>query len=212
MLEIQNISVKYEENYILNNLSISVNSSSVLGILGKNGAGKTTLFNTLFGELKYSGKISWENKAITKNDIAYLETTNYFYPYIKGKEYLNYFSIKNSSEINYYNSLFNLPLDKYVSTYSTGMKKKLALIGILLLNKPIVILDEPFNGLDFEGVHVLYDIIKHLKSKKKLVFISSHIIETLFKTCDNIAIIQEGKIDKIIKKEDYNSDTISLNL
>lgn len=70
-------------------------------------------------------------------------------------------------DFNHYYSLFNLPLDEYVDTYSTGMKKKLALIGVLLLDKPIIILDEPFNGLDFEGVHILYKIIRTLKSKKR---------------------------------------------
>ena len=92
MLEIRNINVKYSENYILKNLSTSVDkmSNNVLGVLGKNGAGKTTLFNTLFGALNFTGEILWEGKKLDRENIAYLETTNYFYPYITGKEYLNY--------------------------------------------------------------------------------------------------------------------------
>ncbi len=84
------------------------------------------------------------------------------------------------------------------------MKKKLALIGMLLLDKPVNILDEPFNGVDFEGVHVLYDIIRDLKSENKAVLVSSHIIETLFHTCDKIAILQNGSIDNVIDKADYH--------
>lgn len=202
MLDIQNISVKYDKDYVLKNLNISIdsNNNNVLGIIGKNGAGKTTFFNAIFRSLNFSGKILWKNKKVKKEHIAYLETTNYFYPYIKGKEYLNYF--ESGDALDYYNSLFNLPLNDFVDTYSTGMKKKLALIGVLLLDKPIIILDEPFNGLDFEGVQTLYEIIKNLKTKNKIVIISSHIIETLSNTCDNIAVIQEGMISKVSDKND----------
>ncbi|UTX49095.1 hypothetical protein [Chryseobacterium sp. MA9] len=84
------------------------------------------------------------------------------------------------------------------------MKKKLALIGMLMLDKPINILDEPFNGVDFEGVHILYDIIRQLKSEKKVVIVSSHIIETLFHTCDKIALLKDGKIEKIYNKEEFS--------
>lgn len=75
---------------------------------------------------------------------------------------------------------------------------------MLLLDKPVNILDEPFNGVDFEGVHVLYDIIRDLKSENKAVLVSSHIIETLFLTCDKIAILQNGSIDNVIDKADYH--------
>lgn len=205
MLEIQSISVKYSKEYILKDLSFSVDctNNNVLGILGKNGAGKTTLFNTLFGDLDFSGEILWQGKALDRENIAYLETTDYFYPYITGNEYLNYF-VPSISDIQNYNSLFNLPLDELVDTYSTGMKKKLALVAILLLDKPINILDEPFNGLDFESVHILYKIIKDMKAKNKIIIISSHIIETLFNTCDNIALLTHGKIEEIVRKDDFN--------
>ena len=204
MLEIRNISVKYSEDYILKDLSIPVDciNNNVLGILGKNGAGKTTLFNTLYGVLNFSGEILWKGKKLDREDIAYLETVNYFYPYITGKEYLNYFS-SDLSTVENYSTLLNLPLDEFVDTYSTGMKKKLALIGILLLDKPINILDEPFNGMDFEGVHILYDIIKDMKSRNKIIIISSHIIETLFHTCNNIAFLQDGMVEKIIGRNEF---------
>lgn len=98
---------------------------------------------------------------------------------------------------------FQLPLDKYVQYYSSGMKKKLALIGMLMLDKPINILDEPFNGVDFEGVHLLYDIIRELKQSNKMVIISSHIIETLFHTCDRIVTLESGLISNIFERSDF---------
>ncbi len=136
--------------------------------------------------------------------ISYLETENYFYPYITGEEYLAYFTSKKEVEIKEIIEKFNLPMKKYVQYYSSGMKKKLALIGMLMLDKPINILDEPFNGVDFEGVHILYDIIRHLKSENKIVIVSSHIIETLFHTCDKIAFLQNGNIEKIYEKEEFS--------
>jgi len=202
MLEINDVSFSYGNQQILSNVNIQINEGSVVGLLGKNGAGKTTFFECLFQTLKYSGTIYYNKNKISRNDISYLETDNYFYPFMKGHEYLQYFSQEKNFKI--LAEKFNLPLEKYVQNYSSGMKKKLALIGLLLLDKSINILDEPFNGVDFEGVHLLYDIIEELKAKKKTVIISSHIIETLFHTCDKIAILNSGKINTIVNKSDFS--------
>lgn len=204
MLEIKNINVTFKNQNVLNDLHLSIEEGCILGILGKNGAGKTTLFESLYQSLKFSGNITWNNERLQRKMVSYLETENYFYPYITGEEYLSYFTSAKESEISKVIEKFNLPLKKYVQYYSSGMKKKLALIGMLMLDKPINILDEPFNGVDFEGVHILYDIIRQLKSEKKIVMISSHIIETLFHTCDKIAVLQNGKIEKIYGREDFD--------
>lgn len=118
--------------------------------------------------MKYTGTIKWHNEALKRESISYLETENYFYPYITGKEYLGYFSKDKESKYKLLTEKFGLPLEKFAQDYSSGMKKKLALIGMLLLDKPVNILDEPFNGVDFEGVHVLYDIIRDANLKTKL--------------------------------------------
>ncbi|MEC5394285.1 ABC transporter ATP-binding protein [Bergeyella sp. RCAD1439] len=204
MLEIKDLNVSYKTQNILNNLNLEVEEGIILGLLGKNGAGKTTLFETLYQSIKYDGKISWDNLPLKRENIAYLETENYFYPFITGKEYLDYFSQENKEKLENLVDRFKLPLNKFAQYYSSGMKKKLALIGMLMLDKPINILDEPFNGVDFEGVHILYEIIQELKSENKIVIVSSHIIETLFHTCDQIAILQDGKIEKIYSKSDYH--------
>ncbi|WP_336960311.1 ATP-binding cassette domain-containing protein [Chryseobacterium contaminans] len=204
MLEIKNVSVEFKNQKVLNNLNLSIEEGCILGILGRNGAGKTTLFESVYQSLPFSGNITWKNERLQRKQISYLETENYFYPYITGEEYLSYFSSKKENEIREIIGKFNLPLEKYVQYYSSGMKKKLALVGMLMLNKPINILDEPFNGVDFEGVHLLYDIIRQLKSENKVVIISSHIIETLFHTCDKIALLQNGSIQTIYNKEDFS--------
>lgn len=204
MLEIKNVNVEFKNQKVLNDLNLSIEEGCILGILGKNGAGKTTLFESIYQNNKFSGNIIWKNERLQRKLISYLETENYFYPYITGEEYLSYFSSKKETEVKEMITKFNLPLKKYVQYYSSGMKKKLALIGMLMLNKPINILDEPFNGVDFEGVHILYDIVRQLKSENKVVIISSHIIETLFHTCDKIALLQNGSIEKIYTKEEFS--------
>ena len=203
MLEVRNLNVSFKNQKVLQGFNLNIENGEIVGILGKNGAGKTTFFESLFRNVKFSGEIILENQHLKREQISYLETENYFYPYITGKEYLSYFKEINNSKYIELIEKFNLPLNKFVQYYSSGMQKKLALIGMLLLDKPINILDEPFNGVDFEGVHILYDIIGNLKSENKIVIVSSHIIETLFHTCDKIAILQNGQIEKIYEKSEY---------
>jgi ABC-2 type transport system ATP-binding protein len=203
MLEIKNISVSFKDKNVLQNLNLEIEEGIILGILGKNGAGKTTLFESLYQSQKYSGEILWQNQKLLRQNISYLETENYFYPYITGREYLSYFAKEKLPKTIELAEKFQLPLDKYVQYYSSGMKKKLALIGMLMLDKPINILDEPFNGVDFEGVHLLYDIIRELKQSNKIVIISSHIIETLFHTCDRIVTLESGLISNIFERSDF---------
>lgn len=203
MLEIKNLSVSFKDKNVLQNLNLEIEEGIILGILGKNGAGKTTLFESLYQSQKYNGEILWQNQKLLRENISYLETENYFYPYITGREYLSYFAKDKLAKTIELAEKFQLPLDKYVQYYSSGMKKKLALIGMLMLDKSINILDEPFNGVDFEGVHLLYDIIHELKENKKLVIISSHIIETLFHTCDRIVTLENGAISNIFEKSDF---------
>lgn len=203
MLEIKNISVSFKDKNVLQNLNLEIEEGIILGILGKNGAGKTTLFESLYQSQKYTGEILWKNHKLLRENISYLETENYFYPYITGREYLSYFAKDKLSKTIELAEKFQLPLEKYVQYYSSGMKKKLALIGMLMLDKPINILDEPFNGVDFEGVYLLYDIIQELKQSNKMVIISSHIIETLFHTCDRIVTLESGLISNIFEKSDF---------
>lgn len=204
MLKIKDLSVSFKDKNVLKGLNLNLKEGSIIGLLGKNGAGKTTLFESLYKNQKYAGEILWNNEKLKRKSISYLETENYFYPYITGNEYLEYFSENEQQSVSELIGKFKLPLNKFVQDYSSGMKKKIALMGMLMLDKPINILDEPFNGVDFEGVHILYEIIRELKDKNKIVVISSHIIETLFHTCDKIAILEEGVIKDIFDRSDFD--------
>ena len=204
MLRIKDLSVSFKDKKVLRGLDLNIEEGSIIGILGKNGAGKTTLFESLYKNQIYNGEIFWNDKKLQRKSISYLETENYFYPFITGKEYLEYFAEKEYQSVSELSEKFKLPLDKFIQDYSSGMKKKIALMVMLMLDKPINILDEPFNGVDFEGVHILYEIIRELKNKNKIVVISSHIIETLFHTCDKIAILDEGVIKQIFDHSDFD--------
>jgi len=194
MLQIENLQVKYSENIVLNEFNLTLQTGLIHGILGRNGSGKTTFFNTLFGIKKFAkGKILFENSPILKSKIAFLESENYFYPDITGKEYLDLFVNKNV-DMKKWNQIFELPLNNLIENYSTGMKKKLALLGMLKLDKPIMILDEPFNGLDLDSTYALKIILKKLKEKGKTLLISSHILEILTNICDFLHLLENGKI------------------
>ena len=127
MLDIHNLSVSYKNQKVLNGLNLQLSEGLVLGLLGKNGAGKTTFFESLYQTIPYVGQQNFRGEKLTREMISYLETENYFYPYIKGKEYLKYF-VKKEDEKNIEElaKRFQLPLDKYIQDYSSGMKKKIA--------------------------------------------------------------------------------------
>src|SRR5690606_1140889 len=131
------------------------------------GSGKTTLLSSLYGlKIPDSGSLTYWEKPLRRSDIGYLETSNFFYSRITGMEYLQLFTINNPAfSIDGWNKLFELPLNQFIENYSTGMKKKLAFLGIIALNKPVLILDEPFNGIDMETTQTLKLIIQALKKK-----------------------------------------------
>jgi ABC-2 type transport system ATP-binding protein len=195
MITINNLTISYGKNEkVINNLNLSLDKNLIHGIVGLNGAGKTTLLNTLFGLKKPdSGVMKFDNKEINKKSVAYLVTENFFYSNITGKEYLSLFK-NNNFNVDQWNKLFTLPLDKIIDGYSTGMKKKLALLGVLKQDKPLMILDEPFNGLDIETCRIIRMILLRLKEKNKTIIITSHIIETSTNLCDFIHYLEVGQI------------------
>ncbi len=195
MISIENLTVSYTQGTkVLNSLNLSISDGYIHGIVGLNGAGKTTLLNTIYGLKKIQhGTITFNQKKINKKYVSYLVTENFFYSNITAREYLSLF--KNADfELDTWNELFCLPLDKIIDEYSTGMKKKLAIMGILKQNKSIMILDEPFNGLDIETARIIRAILLKFKEKSKTIIITSHIIETLTNLCDYIHYLEKGKI------------------
>lgn len=195
MITISNLVVGYgKNNKVIDDLNLNLDEGLIHGIVGLNGAGKTTLLNSLYGLKRIDGgNILHNDKAINKKSVSYLTSENYFYSDISGREYLSLFG-SNDFDIEKWNDLFKLPLDNIVNEYSTGMKKKLAILAVIKQGKQIIILDEPFNGLDIETIRIIRMILLRLKQGGKTIIITSHIIETLSNLCDLIHYLDKGKI------------------
>ena len=130
----------------------------------------------------------------------------FFFPKITGREYVRLLCNARGKEVPDIDAsnIFDLPLNQYVSTYSTGMKKKLALMAILVQGKECFILDEPFNGIDINGSIMLTEILLRLKQSNKIVILSSHIFSTLSDTCDEIHILRNGDFTEVVEREYFD--------
>ena len=204
MIRIKNLSKQFGKKVVLNNLSIEFERGKIYGIIGENGAGKTTLFRCIAGLESFDGEIVSEINPL-KDHLGYLTAEPFFFPMITGEEYIRLLCNargKKLTEIGS-NNIFDLPLNQYVTTYSTGMRKKLALLAVLLQGNDIFILDEPFNGIDLNGSIILTEIIHRLKELGKTVIISSHIFSTLSDTCDEIHVLREGAITQTVERENF---------
>jgi ABC-2 type transport system ATP-binding protein len=206
MIQINNLSISFEQKLVLDQLNATFQMPQIIGIAGLNGAGKSTFFNTLAGLIKCNtDEITLQHLPLNFNTIGYLETNNFFYSNITGNEYLNIFKSSNVQfQLETLQVYFKLPLDDLIETYSTGMKKKLALLGMLKQDKAIYLFDEPFNGLDLESNKILEWIITGLFNKGKTIFISSHIIDPLLSICHQICYLENGKFTQTFYKKDFS--------
>lgn len=204
IIDIRHLSKKYAQNLVLNDISTTFDQGAVYGIVGKNGSGKTTFFKCLAGLENHEGKILSSQQPL-KSSLGVLLAEPYFLPKITGEEYIYLLAearkvkLPNLEEKN----LFNLPLKNYVESYSTGMKKKLTLMAVLLQKNEVFILDEPFNGLDLESSILLTEIIRRLKSLGKTILISSHIFSTLRDVCDRIMVLNNGCFETTTDRQDF---------
>lgn len=208
MLTIENLQVCYKKGMaVLKGINLSMETGKVHGFVGLNGAGKTTLLNTIYGFITpANGQTCYNGQPVKRKDIAYLEAESYFYPYMTGREYLQLFPEGNIPfDIDSWQQLFSLPLDEITENYSTGMRKKLALLAVLKPGKPVLILDEPFNGLDLESTHLLTMIVEQLQHKGKTILITSHIYESLTGCCDYIHYLADGIIAHSYPKNDFHT-------
>jgi ABC-2 type transport system ATP-binding protein len=206
MIKISGLSKKYGSIEVLNSVSLELLRGNIYGVAGENGAGKTTLFRCIAGLESHSGEIRSDLKPL-KNHLGFLISEPYFMPKITGEEYLRLLCNARGKEMNFSaeKNIFDLPLKQYASTYSTGMKKKLALTGILLQENEYFILDEPFNGIDIQSNIVLVEIIKKLKELDKIVLISSHIFSSLSENCDQIYLLKKREPLKAFQKTEFEN-------
>lgn len=203
VLKINGLSKSYGNVKALNNLNLQINKGEIFGILGPNGSGKTTTLGILLSVLNAdSGSFSWNGKSPSKYDRkkigSLLETPN-FYPYLSAKQNLSIVcKIKNvsGSEVNRVLSIVDLlnRADSKFKTYSLGMKQRLAIASALLGDPEILVLDEPTNGLDPQGIAEIRAIILDLAADGKTIIMASHILDEVEKTCTHVAVLKQGNL------------------
>jgi ABC-2 type transport system ATP-binding protein len=206
-LSVERLAVGYGSRLVLSELDLVLSGGTVHGLVGRNGAGKTTLLETLAGFLRpRSGSVTLDGRAPTRRDVGYLPMETYFYPRITGREYLGLFRGERARfDADAWASLFDLPLDAFVDGYSAGMAKKLALIGVLSLGRPVLLLDEPANGLDLESNLVLGALLRELASAGHAVLVTSHVLESLTAVCDEIHLLEGGRVAHRATRSDFHA-------
>lgn len=206
MINIEQVSKSYGAKQVLYNINVSFDAGKIYGIVGENGSGKTTLFKCITGIEKHEGKITADVHPL-KDHIGYLPTEPYYFSKITGREYIQLLcNARNTGAVNMEaKNIFDLPLDQYAVTYSTGMKKKLALTAILLQKNQYFIFDEPFNGVDIQSNIIIIDILTELKKLGKTILISSHIFATLNNLCDEIYLLKNGTFTRRVYQSEFSN-------
>lgn len=210
MLEIKNLTKKYGNFTAVDDLSLSVNDGEIYGFIGHNGAGKTTTIKAVVGALGFdSGEITVNGVSVknnpvdAKNMLAYIPDNPDIYDHLTGIQYLNFvcdiYKIgkeERNERIRRYSEEFELTsaLGDIISSYSHGMKQKLVLISALIHNPRLLVLDEPFVGLDPIAAYRLKELMRELCESGGAIFFSTHVLEVAEKLCDRVGIIKKGKL------------------
>lgn len=222
MIEIKNVTKKYGDKKALDNISFTVNDGEIFAFIGHNGAGKTTLIKSIVGihdfeegDIIIDGVSIKENPLECKKKIAYVPDNPETYEHMKGIDYLNFicdmYEIDQETReksIKKYATIFEIEdkLTDTIESYSHGMKQKIVLIAALAHNPDILIMDEPFVGLDPKAVFDIKEILNEMIKDKKIVFYSTHILDVAEKLCSRVAIIKNGKIIKSGSMKEIKGD------
>lgn len=212
MLELKHFSKRYDEQEVVKDLNLHVKSGEIYGFIGHNGAGKTTTIKSIAGILEFEqGEILVDGKSIKtepiacKSIMAYIPDNPQLYETLTGIKYLNFiadiYCVKEETRnelIKKYSERFGLDknLGDLIASYSHGMKQKLAIIAALIHQPKLLLLDEPFVGLDPQASHLLKTIMREICDQGGCIFFSTHVLEVAEKLCDRICIIKNGKIIK----------------
>ena len=223
MLKIENLTKAYGDKKAVDGLSLHIHAGELYGFIGHNGAGKTTtlkaccgILNFDEGEIYVDGVSVRENPLACKGKIAYIPDNPDLYGYMSGIQYLNFiadvFKVAadvRETRIHKYAADFELTeaLAQPIATYSHGMKQKLAVIAALIHEPKLMIMDEPFVGLDPKAAHTLKVLMRDLCARGGAIFFSTHVLEVAEKLCDKIAIIKGGKLIKEGTMDEVKGDT-----
>ena len=222
MIEIKNVTKKYGDKIALDNVSFTVGDGDIFAFIGHNGAGKTTLIKSIVGIHDFdSGDIIIDGKSIKtdpvacKKIMAYVPDNPETYEHMKAIDYINFICdmyevSKETREKNIikYAKIFEMEdkLNDTIDSYSHGMKQKIVLISALAHDPKILIMDEPFVGLDPKAVFDIKEILNKMVKEKKIVFYSTHILDVAEKLCSKVAIIKNGKLIKSGSMKEIKGD------
>ncbi len=223
MLRIENLTKTYGDKKAVDNASLHIQKGELYGFIGHNGAGKTTTLKACCGILRFEegeiyvdGISVKEDPLACKQKIAYIPDNPDLYPFMTGIAYLNFVAdiFKVSAErrkelIEKYSKELELfaDLGQAISTYSHGMKQKLAVISALIHEPKLLIMDEPFVGLDPKAAHALKGLMRQICDEGGAIFFSTHVLEVAEKLCDKVAIIKDGKLIKMGTMEEVKGDS-----
>lgn len=201
MITIAGLSKNYGSKRALIDVDLIVERGSVCGIMGDNGAGKTTLFRCIAGLESYSGSIVLES-----GTLGFLPAEPFFFAMLTGREYIQLMCNARGVPVGDIDqrNVFELPLDSYASTYSTGMKKKLALTAVLLQQNDIFVLDEPWSGVDLLGNIMIVEIVRRLQAMGKTLLVSSHVFSLLSQVCDKICVLSDGRLVQTVERAEFD--------
>lgn len=222
MLKIEHLTKIYGDKKAVDDLSLHICPGEIYGFIGHNGAGKTTTLKSCCGILQYdSGEIlvdgvsMKENPLVCKAKIAYIPDNPDIYEFMTGIQFLNFvadiFGVSaadRKERIRKYADAFKLTADlaQPVSAYSHGMKQKLAIISTLIHAPKLIIMDEPFVGLDPKASHLLKTLMREMCDSGSAIFFSTHVLEVAEKLCDKVAIIKGGRLIKAGTMEEVKGD------
>ena len=222
MLKIENLTKCYGDKKAVDDLSLHIQPGEIYGFIGHNGAGKTTTLKAVVGimgfdagEIYIDGKSVKENPLDCKKEIAYIPDNPDLYSFMTGVQYLNFVADiygvstgDRKAAIEKYASAFGIKddLPSAISAYSHGMKQKLAIIAAWLHDPKLIIMDEPFVGLDPIAAHLLKEMMREVCDKGGAIFFSTHVLEVAEKLCDKVAIIKNGRLVKCGTMEEVKGD------
>ncbi len=222
MIEIKNVTKKYGDNIALKNVSFNVNDGEIFAFIGHNGAGKTTLLKAIVGihnfdegDILINGKSIKRSPIECKKEIAFVPDNPELYEQMKAIDFINFIcdiyevpQDAREKNITKYAKTFEMEgnLNDTIESFSHGMKQKVALIAALAHDPKILIMDEPFVGLDPKAVFDVKEIMNEMTREGKTIFFSTHILDVAEKLCSRVAIIKKGELLKVGSMKEVKGD------